>query len=102
MNHSPQMQTYHIHSDLEVVVGRLHLKANLEKLTWPIDFFSKFKSPGPDEIFPGLLQGGQEPIKGLVQVLFGIVLVLGYFLKPWRTKRVVFILKPENQTTLSS
>lgn len=61
---------------------------------WAITSFSPFKSPGPDGIFPALLQEAGEPLLKPLSVIFTSCLALGYVPKAWREVRVTFIPKP--------
>ena len=52
-----------------------------------------FKSPGPDRIYPFLLQRAGDPIIGPLVRLAMASLTLGYVPKAWRGTRVIFIPK---------
>ena len=69
-----------------------------EKLEWAIQRFIPFKSTGPDEVFPALLQHGMaQLIPPLVNIFKGCI-ALGYLPSGWRKARVVFIPKPGKST----
>ena len=59
-----------------------------------ITSFSPFKSAGPDEIFPALLQKGTEYIVPCLTPIFRACIQFGYMPEIWRRMRVVFIPKP--------
>lgn len=52
-----------------------------------------FKSPGPDGIYPALLQKAEEEILGLQTRPIRARLTLGYVSEAWRDTRVLFKLK---------
>ncbi|KMQ88925.1 lian-aa1 retrotransposon protein [Lasius niger] len=64
-----------------------------EKIKWAIGTFKPFKSPGPDGIFPALLQEGLGLIIGPLTRTLRACLALSYIPKAWRLARVVFIPK---------
>ena len=55
---------------------------------------SPYKSPGPDEVHPVLLQKGLEALLPHLVQLYRASLKLGYIPHQWRLARVVFIPKP--------
>jgi len=59
-----------------------------------IKAFQPFKSPGPDGIFPALLQWGCDLIAPYMVNIFRACLATGYVPKAWRESRVVFLPKP--------
>ena len=63
------------------------------RVTWALKSFYPFKSPGPDGIYPVLLQKGEQPIIWPLVRLARASLTLGYVPKAWRGTRVIFILK---------
>lgn len=66
----------------------------MDRLRWAVDSFDKYKSPGPDGIYPVFLQeGGEMLIKSLLHI-FRACLALGYTPKRWREVKVTFIPKP--------
>lgn len=65
-----------------------------ENIRWAIKSFSPYKSPGPDGIFPALLQEGIDVIVESLHVIFTACLTLGYVPRKWREVRVTFIPKP--------
>ena len=64
-------------------------------IKWAVNSFKPYKSPGPDGVFPALLQKGLdtsslvEKLKGIFQASF----TLGYIPTRWREIKVVFIPK---------
>lgn len=65
-----------------------------DRIRWAISSFSPFKSPGPDGIYPVLLQKGLEIIVGNIERLWIASIALGYIPTQWRYARAVFIPKP--------
>jgi ribonuclease HI len=64
-----------------------------EKLTWAIDSFSPYKSPGPDGIIPIMLQRQKDRVIPWLLQIFKCSLSRNYVPKAWRRVRVVFIPK---------
>jgi ribonuclease HI len=64
-----------------------------DKIKWAIRSFKPFKSPGPDEIFPALLQHGEESLVPVLFRLFTSSLIWGHVPTAWREVRVAFIPK---------
>ncbi|KAL1448444.1 hypothetical protein WDU94_012211 [Cyamophila willieti] len=56
--------------------------------------FKPFKSPGPDKIYPALLQEGLDLICPVLCKLFRFSLALRYIPRCWRKAKVVFLAKP--------
>ena len=72
------------------------------KVTWAVNTFSPYKSPGPDCIFPALLQWGLEQLLPILTSIFRASIALRYLPKSWKMVRVVFIPKPgRNDYTLA-
>lgn len=63
------------------------------KMSWAIDKFSPFKSPGADGIFPALLQNAPRSVRVLVCELLRASLALGHIPSAWSVSKVVFIPK---------
>jgi ribonuclease HI len=80
-----------ISSDLERKIDDI---AKPEAIRWAIKSFKPFKSPGPDQIFPALLQEGLDIIVKPLSGIFKACLLLGYIPKTWREVKVIFIPKP--------
>lgn len=64
------------------------------KTRWAINSFHPFKSAGPDEVFPALLQWGGDTLISLLTIIFRACLAHGYIPKKWREVKVIFIPKP--------
>jgi ribonuclease HI len=64
------------------------------RIRWAISSFSPFKSPGPDGIYPALLQWGLGELLPHLVGVFRSSLALRYIPKVWREVKVVFIPKP--------
>ena len=72
--------------------GRLAREiASPARVRWALKSFNPFKSPGPDGIYPALLQRAGDPIIGALVRLARASLTLGYVPKAWRGTRVIFI-----------
>jgi hypothetical protein len=65
-----------------------------ERVEWSINSFSPFKAPGPDGIYPVLLQKGMSIILNHLCVIYRACIALRYISVRWRTARAVFIPKP--------
>lgn len=79
-------QTSYLHSDLENIFTE-------EKVQWAISSFSPYKSPGPDGIFPAILQNSGSNLVSWLCLVFKSCLRLEYIPTLWRKTRVVFIPK---------
>jgi ribonuclease HI len=66
---------------------------NIEIIEWAVNEFQPYKSAGPDEIFPALLQNGYEHIKYYLRRILVKSHVLGYIPKIWREVKVTYIPK---------
>ena len=64
------------------------------KIRWAITTFSPFKAPGPDGIYPALLQWGLDDLIPHLERMFRSSLALRHIPKVWREVKVVFIPKP--------
>jgi hypothetical protein len=64
-----------------------------DKVKWAVDKFGPFKSPGPDRIFPALIQKSLEIIGPYLGAIFRASYSFGYIRTPWRKVRVVYIPK---------
>lgn len=63
-------------------------------MNWAINTFKAYKSPGIDNIFPGLLQWGAALLSERLTVLYSACIALRYVPLIWREVRVLFIPKP--------
>lgn len=61
---------------------------------WAIGSFQPKKAPGPDRIFPRLLQEGLEILEPILTTIFTASVAMGYVPKAWVTANVVFLPKP--------
>lgn len=66
----------------------------LEKLQWAIRSFQPFKAPGPDGVFPALLQWGGSSVATRLVPLMRACLAFRYVPRGWREVKVIFIPKP--------
>lgn len=66
----------------------------VKKLTWAVDCFDGYKAPGPDNIYPILLQKCIDIIGRNLRDIMRASLILSYVPMSWRQVRVVFIPKP--------
>jgi Reverse transcriptase (RNA-dependent DNA polymerase) len=64
-----------------------------KKVKWAINSFQPHKSPGPDQIFPALLQRGLKTQLPTLVLMFRTSYALGYLPKAWREVKVVYIPK---------
>lgn len=64
-----------------------------EQIKWAINSFKPFKSPGPDQIIPALLQAGLDALMPYLIRIFRSSIATGYIPSTWRRARVVFIPK---------
>ena len=58
------------------------------------DEFLPFKTPGPDGIYPVLLQKGWNSIRSIYQTIFQMCLKYSYVPKVWKEGAGIFIPKP--------
>lgn len=70
----------------------------LEKVEWAIGTFQPFKSPGPDGVFPALLQQGKDTLAPILTRIFRAIIKLAYIPEAWRHARVVFLPKTGRAT----
>ena len=74
--------------------GRLaHKIASPARVRWALKSFNPFKSPGPDGIYPVLLQRAGDSVIGPLVRLARASLTPGYVPKAWRGTRVILIPK---------
>ena len=64
------------------------------RVTWAVNSFSPYKSPGLDGIVPVLLQWGLQALLPSLLNIFQASIALQYLPESWRMVRVVFIPKP--------
>lgn len=62
--------------------------------TWAIKSFEPYKAPGPDGIWPIMIQECKDIIEGRLENIFTACIAFGYVPKAWRSVRVAFIPKP--------
>lgn len=67
---------------------------NTDRVTWAINSFSPFKSPGLDGIYPKLLQTVERLINDKICSIYKAALLLGYTPRSWQKVKVTFIPKP--------
>ena len=67
---------------------------SLEKMERAINEFLPFKAPGPDGIYPVLLQKGWNSIRNIYQTIFQMCLKYSYVPKVWKEGTGIFIPKP--------
>ena len=66
----------------------------LERVRWAIRTFEPLKAPGPDGIFPKMLQEGLDSLLPVVTRLFRGCIAQAHVPEEWRNTKVVFIPKP--------
>jgi ribonuclease HI len=64
-----------------------------EKVRWSLNSFSPYKSPGPDKIYPIMLQKGIEVIMSWLLNIYRASIVLKYIPVKWRYAKAIFIPK---------
>ncbi|KAI0260789.1 hypothetical protein BGY98DRAFT_929580, partial [Russula aff. rugulosa BPL654] len=62
-------------------------------ISWAVNTFEPYKSPGPDGVFPALIQKVMASIMPVIVEIFKASLYFGYIPKLWREVKVVFIQK---------
>ena len=67
---------------------------SLEKMERAINEFLPFKTPGPDGIYPVLLQKGWNSNRNIYQTIFQMCLKYSYVPKVWKAGTGIFIPKP--------
>lgn len=67
---------------------------NIDMVRWAINSFEPFKSAGPDDIIPVLLQKAPDNILNGICHIFRASLKLAHTPKLWKLSKVVFIPKP--------
>ncbi len=65
-----------------------------DKVKWAIETFEPYKSAGPDEIIPIMLQQGTTLLVRKLTLVLRASLALGHIPMRWRRVRVVYIPKP--------
>ncbi|WP_333765253.1 RNA-directed DNA polymerase, partial [Streptomyces sp. IBSBF 2390] len=66
---------------------------NSERLKWAIESFDPYKTPGPDGIYPALLQKALPKLLPWLLVIYTKALQFGYIPEAWRKVKVIFIPK---------
>ena len=88
-------------SDLPVVTENLLPENSIishNRISWAIDSFKPYKSPGRDGIFPALLRNGKATLIPHLEKLFTHSIKTGFIPKSWSGANVVFIPKPGKST----
>ena len=67
---------------------------SLEKMERAITEILPFKTPGPDDIYPVLLQKDWNSTRNIYQSIFQTCLKYSYVLKAWKEGTGIFIPKP--------
>ncbi|XP_017483406.1 PREDICTED: uncharacterized protein LOC108372269, partial [Rhagoletis zephyria] len=67
--------------------------STVERVQWALSTFSPYKSPGPDGIYPCLLQHGIRHIAPVLSKLYRASLLLGHIPSIWSEVKVVFLPK---------
>lgn len=65
-----------------------------DRVKWALGKFSPYKSPGPDGIYPCLMQNGMDILIPQLIRIFRSSLLFGHIPESWREVKVVFIPKP--------
>ena len=77
---------------LDWLRARRLIKPN--QVSWALCTFEPKKAPGPDGIFPLLLQEGKEILTPVLTKLFQASVALGHVPKAWALAKAIFIPKP--------
>lgn len=64
-----------------------------ERVSWAINTFRPFKSPGKDGIFPALLQKGEKELLPYLINIYRCSLALKYIPENWRGAKIIFLPK---------
>ena len=67
---------------------------SFECMETDISQFQPFKAPGPDGLYPVLLQKGWNQLKGYYHVIFQACLRHSYVPSAWKESTGIFLLKP--------
>ena len=67
---------------------------NMKRVGWAIRSFKPYKSPGPDGVYPALLQHGLDILGPNIVKLCRASIVLGLIPSPWSKVEVKFLPKP--------
>lgn len=73
-----------------------------DRMRWAIKSFDPYKSPGPDGIYPALLQRAGEMLIGPMTRIARASLALGHVPRAWTESRVVFIPKAGRASYVST
>ena len=96
--HFPECQTVPMDNRAigNIRISQEILERLLERnnMKWAVFSFKPYKSAGPDNIFPKLLQHAFDIIYEPLKCLFRYSLCLNHIPKVWQSVRVVFIPKP--------
>ena len=71
---------------------------SLERMEAAINEFQRFKAPGPDELYPVLLQKGWNQLKGHYHNIFPTCLRHSYVPLVWKEGTGVFLPKPVKES----
>ena len=69
-------------------------KCSFERMEAAINEFQPFKAPGPDRLYPVLLQKGWNQLKGYYHVIFQACLRHSYVPSSWKEGTGIFLPKP--------
>lgn len=72
-----------------------------DKIRWATNKFHPFKSPGPDGIYPALIQKGQEVLVPYLTKIFRASLAWGYIPQAWREAKVIYLPKVGRSSDLT-
>ena len=71
---------------------------SFERLEAAVNKFQPFKSPGPNGLYPVLLQKGWNQLKGYYHVIFQACLRLSYVPLAWKEGAGIFLPKPRKKS----
>ena len=78
----------------EVNVDLINKIITQEKIEWAVSKFEKYKTAGPDCVFPGMLQSSLYRVLEHLTLLYRQCLINSYIPKAWKEVNVIFIPKP--------
>ena len=96
LNRSPQ------ESNTNTITDTIKNIISDQKVSWAINTFQPYKTPGPDGIYPICLQSLPSRMVQIIANLFQLCLLGGYVPQIWQKTNVVFIPKPGKQNYYDS
>ena len=72
--------------------------SSFKRVEAAINEFQPFKAPGPDGLYPVLLQKGWNELKGYYHVIFQVSLRHSYAPLAWKERTGIFLPKPGKES----